>query len=266
MQKSLVKQKLTGGGLALAYNVSFLDANIVEMLGLLGYDCVWICNEYRGINPQTLEHMVRAARAAGMETVLRTGVNSRDDIVRFLATGANALVVPHLHTAAEAREVVRRAKYPPLGERELEHIHADADFGLMSLGDYLKAANDETLIIVQLEDVPSVERADEIAAVQGVDVLFVGPADLSLSMGMPGELEHPQVVELTGQVARACREHNIFCGAPALGPQHCRRLIDLGVRYFTIGSDWSLLLEGMRRTRDAFAPLGFTFRQERCRS
>ncbi|HLA85620.1 MAG TPA: aldolase/citrate lyase family protein [Thermoguttaceae bacterium] len=263
MQKSLVKEKLRRGEPTMAFGIRFLDPNLVEMLGFLGFDAVWICNEYKGINPLAMEHLVRAARAAGMEALVRTGVGSRDDIVRFLSVGANALMVPHVRSADDAREIVRRAKYPPLGHRELETVNADANFGLMGLTDYLKAANDESLLVVQLEDAAAIDRADEIAAVPGIDVLFVGPADLSLSLGMPGEPDHPQVVDLIGRVVRACEANGVFCGTPALRPEHCRRLMDLGVRYFTHGSDWSLLLKGMRGAKDAFGELGFTFREER---
>lgn len=265
MQKSRVKEKLRRGEPTLAFSVHFSDPSVVEMLGLLGYDSVWICNEYKGYDPLMLDHMVRAARAAGMETVLRTGADGRDDIVRFLCLGVNALMIPHVGTVDDAREIVRRAKYPPLGHRELETVNADADFGLMGLADYLKAANDETLLILQLEDVAAIDRADEIAAVEGVDVLFVGPADLSLSLGMPGQLDHPKVVDQIARVVRACESHHIFCGTPALYPEHCRRLIDLGVRYFTDRSDWSYVLQGMRQTKEEFSPLGFTFRPERTR-
>ena len=261
MQKSLVKEKLQRGEHTLAFGIRFMDPNIVEMLGLLGFDSVWLCNEYKGIDPTVLEHMVRAARAAGMETVARSGATSRDDLVRFLNLGINGLMVPHVQTAEDAQAIVQRAKYPPLGHRELETVNADANFGLMGLPDYLKAANDETLIVVQLEDAQAIERADEIASIEGIDVLFIGPADLSLSMGLPGKPDHPKIVELIGQVARVCERHHVHCGTPALRPEHCEKLIDLGVRYFTHGSDWSFMVNGLKQARDSFGRLGFTFRE-----
>lgn len=266
MQKSIVKRKLADGGLVLVPKVCFMDPNIVEMLGLLGFDSVWICNEYKAIDPTTLENMVRAGRAAGIECVIRTGVNSCDDFARFLAMGANGLMIPHVQTAKKARQIIRRVKYPPLGERELENINADADYGLMPLEDYLNAANRETLIVLQIEDMKSLKRVDEIAEVEGVDVLFVGPGDLALSLGVPGQYKHPKVIKAVRRVVKACEANGLVCGTPAINPEHCKFLIDQGVRYLTDGSDWRVLLGGFQQSKKDYAKLGFSFRTngDRC--
>ena len=259
MQKSIVKRKLADGGMVLVPKVCFMDPNIVEMLGLLGFDSVWICNEYKAIDPSTLENMVRAGRAAGIECVIRTGVDSEDDYSRFLSMGANGLMIPHVKTAKKARRVVRRVKYPPLGRRELENINADADYGLMPLDDYLRTANRETLVVLQIEDMKSVNRVDEIAEVEGVDVLFVGPSDLALSLGVPGEYRHKKVLKAVRRVVKACEANGIVCGTPAINPEHCKYLIDQGVRYLTDGSDWRVLLAGFKQSKKDYAKLGFCF-------
>ena len=260
MQKSIVKRKLADGRLVLVPKVCFMDPNIVEMLGRLGFDSVWICNEYKAIDPTTLENMVRAGRAAGIECVIRTGVNSGDDFSRFLSMGANGLMIPHVKTAKQARRIVCRVKYPPLGKRELENINADGDYGLLPLDDYLKAANRETLIVLQIEDMKSVKWVDEIAEVKGVDVLFVGPGDLALSLGVPGECSHPKVIKAIRRVVKACEANALVCGTPAINPEHCRFLIDQGVRYLTDGSDWRVLLAGFQQSKKDYAKLGFLFR------
>ena len=265
MQKSIVKQKLADGRYVLVPKVCFMDPNIVEIVGLLGFDCVWICNEYKAIDPSTLENMVRAGRASGIECVIRTGANSFDDFPRLLSMGANGLMIPHVQSAEFARRAIERIKYPPLGRRELENVNADADFGLMPLDEYLRAANDETLVVVQIEDPEAAAQADAIAEVPGVDVLFVGPADLALSLGLPGECRHPKVLDVIRRVVRACEASGKVCGTPALEPEHCRLLIDEGVRYLTDSSDWRMLVTGFRSRRDAYADLGFTFRPERSR-
>lgn len=260
MQKSIVKRKLADGGLVLVPKVCFMDPNIVEMLGLLGFDSVWICNEYKAIDPTTLENMVRAGRAAGIECVVRTGANSGDDFSRFLSMGANGLMIPHVKTVKQARRVVSRVKYPPVGRRELENINADGDYGLLPLDEYLMAANRETLIVLQIEDMKAVGRVDEIAEVEGVDVLFVGPGDLSLSLGVPGQYNHPKVIKAVRRVVKACEANGLVCGTPAINPEHCKFLIDQGVRYLTDGSDWRVLLGGFQQSKKDYAKLGFSFR------
>lgn len=184
--------------------------------------------------------------------------------------GTNGLMIPHVQSAEFARRAIERIKYPPLGRRELENVNADADFGLMPLEEYLRAANDETLVVVQIEDLEAAAQADAIAEVPiaevpGVDMLFVGPADLALSPGLPGECRHPKVLDVIRRVVRACEANGKVCGTPALEPDHCRLLIDEGVRYLTDSSDWRMLVTGFRARRDAYADLGFTFRPERSR-
>jgi len=265
MQTSIVKRKLAQGKPVLVPKVCYLDPHIVELLGLLGFDSVWLCNEYRAITPSTMEHLVRAGRAAGIECIVRTGVNGLDDVARFLGMGVTGIMVPHVRTVDQARRAVERIKYPPLGHRELETINADADFGLAPLEEYLEKANEETLVVVQLEDAQAIERAEEIAEIKGIDVLFIGPADLSLALGVPGEHKHPEVVRAIRSVARVCQSHGLVCGTPALDPDHCRYLMDEGVRYFTDGSDWRMLVSGFRNVKEAFGGVGFTFRPERMR-
>ncbi|MBN1591114.1 MAG: hypothetical protein JW888_16490 [Pirellulales bacterium] len=265
MQTSVVKRKLAEGKPVLVPKVCYHDPHIVEMLGLLGFDCVWLCNEYRAIAPGTLEHLVRAARASGMECLIRGGMDGFDDLPRFLAAGANGMMLPHVASADHARRAVERIKFPPLGKRELENINADAAFGLMPLEEYLQAANDETLVVAQVEDMEAIEQADEIAQVDGIDVLFVGTGDLALTLGVPGQHKHARVVQAIRRVVQACRSHGRVCGAPALDPDHCRCLIDEGVRYFTDGSDWRLLLQGFRDVKQRFGDVGLTFRPERIR-
>jgi 4-hydroxy-2-oxoheptanedioate aldolase len=266
VQISAVKRKLAEGKPVLVPKVCYHDPNIVEMLGLLGFDCVWLCTEYRAIGPATLEHLIRAARAAGMECLVRGGVNGYDELVRFLAAGTNGIMLPHVCSADHARRAVERIKYPPLGKRELENVNADARFGTMSLEEYLRAANDETLVVAQVEDMAAIEQADEIARVDGIDVLFVGTGDLALTLGVPGQHKHARVIEAIRRVVEACRSGGRICGAPALDPDHCHLLMEEGVQYFTDGSDWRLLLEGFRRVKEHFGQIGFTFHPEGLRA
>jgi len=265
MQSSIVKRKLADDKPVLIPKVCYLDPNIVELLGLLGFDAVWLCNEYRAITPATMEHLVCAGRAAGIECIVRTGMNGLDDLARFLGMGVNGIMVPHVRSADQARRAIQRIKYPPLGYRELEDINVDADFGIMPLKEYLQKANEETLVVVQLEDKQAIEEADVIAEVDGIDVLFVGPADLALALGVPGQHKHPEVVRAIRSVVRVCQARGRVCGTPALDPDHCRFLIDEGVRFFTDSSDWRLLLSGFRHVKETFGNVGFTFRPERMR-
>lgn len=262
MQKSLVKRKLAAGQPVYVPKVCYMDPNIVELVGLLGFDSIWICNEYKGIDPVTLENMIRSGRATATECIIRTGANSFDEINRYLGAGANGLMTPHVQTPEIARQVVRCAKFPPVGKREVEFINADAKHGLMNMHDYLREANQETVVVVQLEDMDAIDRVDEFAEIVGVDVLFVGPGDLSVALGIPGEVQHPKIIEAIRRVARACHRNGIVCGTPSLNTDHCKRMLDEGVLYLTGGSDWRMIVRGFREEKERFETLGFSFRTE----
>ena len=262
MRRSVVKQKLRADELVLVPKVCFMSPDIVEMLGLLGYDCVWICSEHRAIDASTLENMIRAGRAAGADCVIRLGVNGLDDIVRVLSAGAHGLMIPHVKTPAQAREIVAKAKYPPLGKRELENINADANYGLMPVEQYLQVANEESFIVVQIEDVEALDHIEDIAAVEGIDVIFVGPSDLALSLGLPGQEKHAKIVEIIQRVVKACESRDVVCGTPAIDSEHCKRLVGSGVRYFTDGSDWRAIRDAFIDAKQVYEQIGFGFRPE----
>lgn len=263
MRQSTVKRKLKAKQPVLVTKVCFQDPNIVEILGLMGFDCIWVCTEHKVLDPSLLENMVRAARAGNADCLVRTPRHGFDDLARYLGMGAHGLMIPHVENAEVARRVVARSKYPPQGARQLENVNADADFGLMPMLDYLKRANDETFIVAQVEDTDAMKRADEIAAVPGIDVLYVGVMDLSLSMGIPGEPKHPRVVEAIRQIVRVCESAGITCGTAAIDPEHCRLLMDAGVRFFTERSDWRAVVQSFRGAIESYSKLGFTFGAER---
>ena len=262
MQKSIIKRKLRQGELVLMPKVCFVDPSIVEMLGRMGFDGIWICTEYKAIDPSTMDNMVRACRAAGVDCIIRTGVHSDDDLPRLLSMGANGLMIPHVENPESIRRVIARIKFPPLGQRELETVNADADFGLMPLGDYLQFANDETFVIAQVESVEAIEHAEEIASIEGVDVVFVGPGDLSLNMGIPGQVKHARVVEAIKRVVQACKSTNAVCGTQAISQEHCRMLVNEGVKFFGDGSDWRALLVTFQAHIEAYGKLGFSFQTQ----
>lgn len=262
-RKSIVKQKLAAGEKVFATKIGFNDPNLVEMVALMGFDAIWLCNEYRPINPSTLEEMVRAARAGGADSIVRIGRNCHDIIPHVLSMGANGIMVPRIQTAKQAKKVIDRIKFPPQGKRDFEHIGGDADFGLMPALDYLRESNDESIVILQIEDRKGMKNLDEIAAVEGIDVLFFGPGDYTLDLGIPCQPKHPKVLHAIEQVVQVCEECGIACATPAINPEHAKVLLDLGVRMLADGSDWSVLVNGLRQIRNTYREIGFDFREER---
>ncbi len=260
MQKSIVRSKIAAGRPVLVAKSNFRSPEIAEMTGLLGYDCLWICNEHLYYDDSQLDHIVRAARVTGMDTLLRRNISGYERALIPLESGVNGLMIPRVRTVEYVRRVVEYVKFPPLGRRGIDGVNADADFGLVELDEYLTRANERTFLVIQIEDPEAVEIIDDLAAIDGVDVLFVGPADLSLGYGAPGQLRHPRVEKAIDLVADACARHGKAAGTPAIDAEDTRRLLDRGYRFFTTSADYRFVRNGLLETRSAFSELGFAFR------
>lgn len=265
MQNSIVKRKLAAGEPVFMLKLLYQDPALFEMVGRMGFDCVWICNEHVGIDPSKLDSLIRACRASGFDAVIRTKPGDYRDILHPLEMGAKGLMIPRLKDAAEAREIVRNMKFYPDGRRGADGVNAEADFGLVPLPEYLKKANEENFLVVQVEDPETVEHIDEIAEVEGVDVIFIGPGDLSINLGVPGQVDHPEVMKVCERVVEACERNGKAAGIPGggygpAGEERTRRMLDMGFRFLAGASDYTLLKMAYSEFRDTLTELGFSVR------
>lgn len=191
-----LKEKLLAGQPAFGVSVMFASPQVVEMVGKLGFDWVLIDCEHGGISPESVETMAMAAEASGITPIARPWKNSPDAILRVMDRGAMGVQVPHVNTGDDARKAVEAVKYHPQGSRGLAAGSRPANYGFgMAMSDYVARANRDTLVCVQLEEAEALDNLDEILRVEGVDVFFVGPSDLSQSMGYPGRADTPVVRE-----------------------------------------------------------------------
>ncbi len=261
MLTSVVRNKMSAGEPVLVAKANFHSPEVVELTGLLGFDCVWICNEHLYHDDALLNHMIRAARAAGMDTVLRRNISGYENALIPLESGVNGLMIPRVRSVEYVKQVVEYAKFPPVGRRGIDGVNADADFGLLPLKEYLQKANERTFIVIQIEDIEAVEIIEEIAAVEGVDVLFVGPGDLSLGYGAPGELRHPKVQTAMDKVVEACRKYGKTAGSPAIDTEDAHGLLERGFGYVTTSADYRWVRRGLEQVKHEFSELGFTFRE-----
>jgi 4-hydroxy-2-oxoheptanedioate aldolase len=256
MRKSRVLEKLRAGQPVLIGSPTpYPSAKLVELIGLTGFDCVWIDHEHQDISDDQIYHMCLAARATDMDAMVRIRKGEYHTFFRALETGANGIMVPHVLTAAEALNVVRNTKYAPDGLRGIDGIEAHADHGLQPFNEYIAQANRETFNAVQIEDAEGVENVEAIAAVRGVDILFVGPADLSASLGVVGQFNHPRVVEATERVARAARAAGIQWGSTVGSVEQFVTLREQGATFFAWGAAVVGLHGYLQGIRDEFRRL-----------
>jgi 4-hydroxy-2-oxoheptanedioate aldolase len=210
-----------------------------EALGYSGFDFLVVDMEHVPIEISDLAGILRAVGCTPADAVVRLAWNDQVLVKRALDAGAQTIMLPFVQNADEARRAVSFAKYPPEGVRGVAAVHRGSRFGRAV--DYLKRANDEVAVIVQLETPDAIERLPEIAAVPGIDAVFVGPGDLAAAMGHIGNIAHPDVQALIERAARSASDAGTPVGIVGPNPDMVRRFIDYGYGYVAIGSDIAMM-------------------------
>lgn len=256
MLTSRIRRKLSRGETVICAKAGYQDPDIVELMGTFGFDGVWICLEHRRIDPLMVGHLIRAARVAGLDAIIRTKPANYADLLWLLEAGARAVMLPRVTGLAEVSEVVAAIKFPPVGRRGYDGVQADAGFGRTPAAEYLSRANDETCLIVQIEEPAVVPHLEALAALPGVDVLFVGPGDLTLALGKPGGTNDPEVIGILQQVVSACQRHGKVAGIPCPVDQ-VGRYHAMGFRFLNVISDYRCLVQSLAGVQSSLRAAGF---------
>jgi len=244
-----IKKKLQKGELVLGTIISEIrNPNIAYMLAQCGFEFFIIDNEHGSYNPETISNMIAAARGANISVIVRIPEIKRESILKPLDAGAAGMLVPMVNTASQAKEVVQHAKYPPMGNRGAALRRPHNLYTKVNATDYLKQANENTFIVVQAETTTSIENIDEIAAVEGVDCIFVGPFDLSISLGIPGQINHSLEMEAIEKVASACKKNNKIAGILMFDQEMLTHWIKKDFRFAVYSSDITMLADAASQT------------------
>jgi len=230
-----LKRRLAQGDYVVGIVVTIPSPTVAELLARVGFDFLWLDLEHGPTGLETAQTMIATAEGTQTTPLIRVAWNDPALIKRTLDTGPHGIIVPMVSSAEEAERAVRACKYPPQGIRGAGISRAQR-YGL-ELDAYLQRANEEVMVIVQIEDLAGLEAVDEIASVEGIDVIFVGPLDLSGSMGVLGQVEHPKVQEAMDLVARTCAEHGVVAGTLATDPEKVNREFRRGFRFVAMGVD-----------------------------
>jgi 2-keto-3-deoxy-L-rhamnonate aldolase RhmA len=226
-----MKDKLRAGEPAFGVSIMIPSPQIVEMVAAAGFDWVLLDCEHGTLTLESVELMAMAAEASGITAIARPATKSPEHILQVLDRGVMGVQVPHVNTAQEARDVIAAVKYHPAGRRGLAAGTRAAVYDAHgTLADYVKAANDATLIAIQLEDREAIENIDELLRVDDIDVFFIGPSDLSQAMGHPGNPKAPAVAEAIDTSFRKMVAAKRTPGTPATA-ENVRDVLDKGVRY-----------------------------------
>jgi 2-dehydro-3-deoxyglucarate aldolase len=239
------RTRLRRGDMLIGPIVTINSPEVVELLDAVGFDWLFLDGEHSPISPGDLQRLMIAAR----RTPCVVRVPAHDDfwIKQVLDGGAAGILVPLVNTAADARSIVARAKYPPQGARGVGVARA-LGYGY-ALADYVARANEDTAVILQVEHRDAVANIEAIAATPGVDALFVGPFDLSLSMGKPGQVADPEVVQAISHVRDVVHGRGLSLGIFGIAPESVSGWMGRGFTLIACGVDAMLLGDAARGMR-----------------
>jgi 4-hydroxy-2-oxoheptanedioate aldolase len=248
MHVNHVKKRLRAGEPSVGTWLSIPAPESAEYVSNLGLDWLVVDAEHNPVDIRTLTQMFVAMSNSGVAPMVRIPWNTPENFKRVLDAGAWGVVVPMVHSRAEAEQAVAASRYHPEGHRSVGGGRHGVSFGT-SAAEYYRAANEQVLLVLQIEHIEGVEHVDEILSTPGVDACFIGPNDLAASMGLglgtPLESDNPQVVEAIMRVRDACRKHNVAPGIHCTSAQAVNMRIDQGFQFCAMASELKYMLAGL---------------------
>jgi 4-hydroxy-2-oxoheptanedioate aldolase len=250
-----IKQRLQNDQLVVVLGMGrLLHHNYIQMLGIQGgFHGLWFDHEHTGFSMESLEVATLAARSQNLDCFVRIAPTDYAIVTRCLEAGGGGVMAAQIESAAQAREFVQWAKFAPLGKRGLNTSGWDGQYAKLAPAEFCKKANEENFVAIQIETLGALEECDEIASLEGVDHLFVGPSDLSQSLGLTGDFMNPKCLEALDRVAAACKNHGISWGAVCANREHGEMMIEKGCRLISPVSDTKLINIGIQATKEQFS-------------
>lgn len=212
MRKSTIIRKIEAGETAISVKLNFSDPRGADLAAMCGFDALWIDLEHVPGGFHDVENIVRSAKNYDCDVITRVSKGCYSDYIRPLEADSTAIMVPHLMSLAEAKEIVYYTKFHPIGRRPIDGGNTDGSYCLLDGNEYMEQANKERLTIVQIEDPEPLCDLEEIAALEGIDMLFFGPADFSQGIGTPCDFSNPKIAETRKRVAECARRYGKYAG------------------------------------------------------
>ena len=235
-RKNRIIEKLKADQLVTSLKVNCTDSIPVEIACMCGVDCIWLDMEHCAADYNEIGKQILAAKAHGAEVIVRTPRGAYSNVTRPLELDASGVMVPHVMGLEDAKQVVYYTKFHPIGRRPIDGGNADGKYGLLSVEDYIRYSNEEKLTIIQIEDIEALEQVEEIAKLEGIDMLFFGPADFSQSIGEPTNIGNERTLAAKRKVAEVARANGKFAGTVG-DPSNVKQLYDMGYRFINLGAD-----------------------------
>ena len=243
-----IRERVLAGELMFGIGANIGSSLTVEMIGAAGFDWTWIDCEHGAGDYSELIHQMQATSIYNAPAVVRIAWNETPRFKRVLDLGAAGIMVPYVNNAEEAKQAAESMRYPPDGIRGVAKFNRACGFG-QNFADYFSNANENLLTVVQLESAEAVKNAPEIAAVNGVDALFIGPLDLTVNLGVADQYEHPEFLLSMDSVAEACKKHGKAAGILVPKLDYLEKWIEKGYTFFVVGSDGGCVANGLNNIK-----------------
>lgn len=241
IKHNFVKKKIKQDEPVIGTFIKMADPSSVEIIGLAGFDFIVIDTEHVGLNKETITHLIRTAELFDVVPIMRVKKNEETEILQALDSGALGVQVPNVNTQSDAQTVVNSTKYDPIGNRGFAPSHRAAGYGMLDNKEYVRMTNEETLVVCHCETQKGIHNLDAILQEEEVDVIFIGPMDLSQSFGVIGEGGHPKIKEATREIIQKVTAAGKAVGTVAPNAEVAYGFIKQGVKYVTISSDQGMI-------------------------
>ena len=242
------------GGVAVCTKCNLADPREAELAAACGFDCIWIDLEHVPNSITSVNEFVRAAKIYDCDILTRVSRGSYSDMIRPLEADSTGIMVPHLMSFEDAKQVVYYTKFHPIGRRPVDGGNADAGYVCQDMDAYIRDANEQRFVIVQIEDPEPMAELEEICALPGIDMIFFGPADYSQGIGKPFKFGDPEMSRARKLLAETARKHGKFAGTVG-GVDNFKELAEMGYQFINLGADVVALYEYYRKQLDAVKSL-----------
>ena len=254
---NVTKERLEAGEVTIGFSVMHSrTVNIAKIAKSCGYDWLWVDAEHGFMSTQTATDMCVAALDCGITPIVRVPGPEDFHVGKMLDGGAQGIIFPHINNAEEAQHAVRSTKYPPKGHRSHTGAKPQLGFERVSIAESIKIVNENILVGTMLETQEGIDNVEEIAAVEGVDILFIGTQDLSIDMGIPGELNHERIHQAYEKMIATAVKNGKSAG---MGGVYDNSLIpvyiDMGVGFVLAGTDYEFMVNAARERADQLKAL-----------
>jgi 4-hydroxy-2-oxoheptanedioate aldolase len=249
-----IKQRLGEGQEVNIFSVGAIPSpKIIEMVAMIGgYHGIWIDEEHAALTQRDFELLALACRAVGLDSYVRLAPVHYATIMRPMEAGVGGIMAAQVRSVAEVQQIVNWAKFPPVGQRGLNPSNFEGGYATRSLAEIVECGNRDRWLSVQIETVEALDCVDEIAQVAGIDHLFVGPADLSVALGVPGQFLHEKCKSALARVSSACQQAGKSWGILVRSPEHAQFCRSLGCQLFAFANELAAFIQGLKAIQSTY--------------